>query len=66
MKPPEYPQLRFIKNGLIEFRIIFMVSLVFYRLEYMDDIEQMANVLMTILSVHKWNRVNKHVILYPT
>lgn len=43
-----------------------MVSLVFYRLEYMDDIEQMANVLMTILSVHKWNRVNKHVILYPT
>lgn len=66
MKPPEYPQLRFIKNGLIKFRIIFMVSLVFYRLEYMDDIEQMANVLMTILSVHKWNRVNKHVILYPT
>lgn len=66
MKPPEYPQLGFIKNGLIEFRIIFMVSLVFYRLEYMDDIEQMANVLMTILSVHKWNRVNKHVILYPT
>lgn len=66
MKPPEYPQLRFTKNGLIKFRIIFMVSLVFYRLEYMDDIEQMANVLMTILSVHKWNRVNKHVILYPT
>lgn len=66
MKPPEYPQLRFIKNRLIKFRIIFMVSLVFYRLEYMDDIEQMANVLMTILSVHKWNRVNKHVILYPT